>query len=250
MARALGEEAQCSMAFCGEMHVGWGGRDHRRDGGLDLPCARRRGRRRDRAGQRATSARCRNQPAADRRTGPRQSFAAGADAGAGGARCLQSLRLLRAAVPAVDDGASKEPHAHAGHRRRLRRHLRPHVLRLHGGLAQRLPALRPSGLGDAGRRCAGGLRRCGQRQGLLLVRKGPDPVHPRIEKARHLPPHAQHPRRRKPAGDDRGHGLPRHRRQLLRVAVHRRLSHGLYAPADAGRTCRRPAATAIWPPTT
>jgi hypothetical protein len=89
--------------------------------------------------------------------------------------------------------------------------------------------LRPPRLGDAGGRRAGGVRRRGERQGLLRLRAGAHPVDSRIEKARHLPPHARHPRRRQPAGDARRHGGPGDRRQLLRTAVHRRLPHGLYA---------------------
>jgi hypothetical protein len=53
---------------------------------------------------------------------------------------LQSLRLLRAAVPAEPDGPRPQPRAHAAGRRHLRGDLGAHLLRVHGGLAERVPA--------------------------------------------------------------------------------------------------------------
>jgi hypothetical protein len=178
----------------------------------------------------------RHRPALPRPRRSRQPVAAGPDRGPRRARRLQSLRLLRPAVPAVDDGAPEKPQPDAADRGRFRPDLGPDVLRLHGRLAQRLPGLRPPRLGHARRRPAGGPGGRRERQGFLLVPERPDALDSGIAEAGHLPPHPRHRRRRPHAGHARRYHRPRGRGELLRTALYRRLPDGVHAPADHGRS--------------
>jgi hypothetical protein len=110
-------------SFCGEMHVGWDG-DEVTGAMIASASTLPRKRRRRVPAPCRPAGRHRHRPAADRRVDPASLSLPALTAGAGRARRLQSLRLLRPAVPAVDDGAPEEPRPHAGDRRRLRRHLR------------------------------------------------------------------------------------------------------------------------------
>ena len=79
------------------------------------------------------------QPAVHRPGGRQGVLAPGAHAGARGHGCVQSLRILRAAVPAEPAGPRQEPHAHGDRRRHVRAVLRTRLFRVHGRVAQRLP---------------------------------------------------------------------------------------------------------------
>ena len=235
LADQLGQSAQYvpALLFCGRMQTGWDERRQHRAG-----TARRAGRlprrraHRQRARRRPHPARARPEPACPRQTGSRHAVAAGADRADRRPRRLQSVRVFRPAVPAVADGSPEQPRAHADHRRRVRAVFGPDVFRLHGGVAQPVPAARQSGLGDARRRRDGAGGRPRQRQGFLPLRARHFAVDSGIPQARDLPARTRHPRRRQRAGHARRHAVARGGCQFLRTAVHRRLSHGLHAPAD------------------
>ncbi|MCK7497466.1 MAG: thioredoxin family protein [Comamonadaceae bacterium] len=94
-------------------------------------------------------------------------------------------------------------------------------------------------LDHAGRRHRRRRRRADQRQGLLRLRTRHHPVDSGVTQARHLPPGAGDPGCRELCRDARGHRRARGGGQLLRTAVHRGLSHGLYAHPDDERAIRR-----------
>ena len=79
------------------------------------------------------------QPAVRRHRGRQGTLAAGAHAGARRHGCVQSLRVLRAAVPAEPAGPRQEPHAHGDRRRHVRAVLGTRLFRVHGRMAQRVP---------------------------------------------------------------------------------------------------------------
>ena len=171
----------------------------------------------------------------------RSALAASADAGAGRHGRLQSLRVLRAALPAEPAGACQEPHPDADRRRDVRAVLGHRLLRLHGGVAERVPDRRRAAR-DHDRRGAGGAHRRGaQHQGLFLVQGRAQPVHSGRGKTGPVQAHARGGHHGQHGADAGEHGAAGDRGELVRTAVHGRLPDGLYARADA----RQPRAMAV-----
>jgi hypothetical protein len=148
-------------------------------------------------GKGAWGACCGNSPGsrtrspATRHNGARPTLATGVHRGHRRAGCLQSLCLFRSPVSALAADPCPQSRAHAVHRQRLPVFLGPHLLPVHGRLAQRFPLARRNHSGHHRGRRSGDRHRADQHQGLLLVQKRDFPEYPGCRQARSLPARAR-----------------------------------------------------------